>query len=446
MGAGSRRAARVLRVGVVAALAALAALLACAAPLPPELEDRLKRAERERSDDPAVQARVAQVEAALERERALTPIEDMEIRVGDRWDGDHRVRLLSRIPLPDPRRLSSQRAERRADTEAAIARLEQTVLDRSADDCARGTLAGLYDERMTLYQSYVERQTALLERSEEGRRSGARNEWSALRFSIERKVRLAETVPAPPRTGIAGPEELPQVGVPDAPLRTDSELVSELVVRQHPAVAMRDALARRYDALSERAASERRPWFDFVDIGYAFNEADHDAVSGQLAIRVPLGAASSAGVGRYKALRHGQARDAQRVALEQTRIGLQALDELRRFESDTPRWNELLELARQAEDAAERWWQSGIASPEQVADLLDEAFDARSTVLEARTQAGLASCRLLSATGVEAVDWPRASYTPGATPDRGPDGIRLPPAAPRVAPVSTGVSAPDSSQ
>ncbi len=56
---------------------------------------------------------------------------------------------------------------------------------------------------------------------------------------------------------------------------------------------------------------------------------------------------------------------------------------------------------------AERWWENRLATPEQVADLFDEAFDARSAVLDARAEAGLAGCRLLSATGVSAAAWPR---------------------------------------
>jgi len=380
---------------------------ACASPAPPELEERIARAGRGHADDPAIQARLFEVEAAREHERSVTPIEDFECRVGNRWDGDNRVRLLSRVPVPDPFRLNSQRATRRAATEAAVARLEGTALERSADECFRGALSGLHRQLSQVYQLYAERQDLLLKWSEEGRRSGAINEWSALRFAIERKVQLAERIPRLPRSSIDAPAELPAVGQTQPPLRTDPDWLTTLVRRQHPDVALRTALASRYEALADRAASERRPWFDFVDIAYQFNQAQQNAVSGQLAFRVPLGAMSSAGVGRYEALRHGQARDADRTTLEQTRAAEWALEAIRRFEQDTPLWQELLELASRADVVAERWWQGRLASPEEAADLFDEAFDARSVVLEARVDAGLAGCRLLAATGVALANWPR---------------------------------------
>ena len=204
------------------------ALAACASPIPPELEDRIRRAEAEQPDDPAIQARLAEVEAALERERGVAPIDDIEFRVGGRWDGDQRVRLLSRIPVPDPRRLRSQRAARRADTETAVARLEETVLERSSEECFWGVLSGLHRERLRLYEPYAERQNRLLDWSEEGRRSGARNEWSALRFSIERKVRLAERIPEPPATGLDPPADLPAIGESRAPLRSDPALIEQI--------------------------------------------------------------------------------------------------------------------------------------------------------------------------------------------------------------------------
>jgi hypothetical protein len=78
-----------------------------------------------------------------------------------------------------------------------------------------------------------------------------------------------------------------------------------------------------------------------------------------------------------------------------------------RFEANAARWQELLELAREAETMAGRWESGRLANPSQVAALYEQAYDARSVVLDARERAGQAACRLLSVTGVLLDDWPR---------------------------------------
>ena len=85
----------------------------------------------------------------------------------------------------------------------------------------------------------------------------------------------------------------------------------------------------------------------------------------------------------------------------------QALDDLHRFESQSADWLELLVLADRAEEIAERWWKGRVVRPRDVGALLDEAFLARTTVLEARERAGAAYCSLLSLSGVEPESWPR---------------------------------------
>ena len=48
--------------------------------------------------------------------------------------------------------------------------------------------------------------------------------------------------------------------------------------------------------------------------------------------------------------------------------------------------------------------------------MLDDAFAARSTVLEARQRAGSAYCTLLAMTGVELEAWPRENVVAPADP------------------------------
>ena len=82
-------------------------------------------------------------------------------------------------------------------------------------------------------------------------------------------------------------------------------------------------------------------------------------------------------------------------------------DELHAFETRSQRWRDLLRLADEAEEIADRWWRERLARPADVAAVLDDAFAARSAVLEARQRAGSAYCTLLAMTGVELEAWPR---------------------------------------
>jgi hypothetical protein len=89
------------------------------------------------------------------------------------------------------------------------------------------------------------------------------------------------------------------------------------------------------------------------------------------------------------------------------RRSLEALGELADFEARAVQWEELQALADAAEQVADRWWRDRLARPSQVAALLDQAFAARSAVLDARERAAIAGCTLLAMTGVPPEDWPR---------------------------------------
>jgi hypothetical protein len=77
------------------------------------------------------------------------------------------------------------------------------------------------------------------------------------------------------------------------------------------------------------------------------------------------------------------------------------------FETRVKQWEELLTLARKADEIAERGWREQLATLSQVASLFEQAYEARIAVLEARERAGMASCTLLAMTGVPPEDWPR---------------------------------------
>jgi len=381
------------------------ATTACTDP-PRRYPERIADARRGLEEDSAVQARVAEVEAALEREREETPIDSLQLRVGDQYDGDHGVRFLTRIPVPDPGRLRSSRAVRQAETQVSLARLEETALERNAEACFLAIELGGHRETERLYAAYAARQRELLEWDKGREQVGSRKEGLALQFAIEREVRLANYQPAPSPVGEAQAAALPAVGGPPRSLPKSHELLRRLVAEQHPSIAVRNATADRYAAMSERAQLAGRPWFDFVDVGYTIEQGRHDEIAGQIAVRVPIGPTSNASAGRYRALERASLHEANQVLEDEVRRALEALEEIERFQNDTARWQALLNLADEAEELAERWWSERLAGPPTVASLFDRAYEARRTVLLARKRAGLASCQLVATTGVWIDDWP----------------------------------------
>ncbi len=406
MGAAAPRRGRAL-------VAAAATALACAAPVDPQREQRIAAAARGAEDDAAIRARLAEVEAARAREAGDAPLDEFQLRVRDSSDdGDQAVRVLTRIPVPNPWEVRAERALRSAETDASVARLEETALLRGAESCTFSIGSQAHAERALLYETYAERQRQLLAWGAEWRRSGVLNEADATRFEIERRVRLAARLPDPAPIGPAGTAELPAIASPGPPLDGSAALVRELVRRQNPAVAVRVATSEGYAALSERSANTGLPWFDFVDLEYEARERQADEVGGQVAVRVPFGSTARAEAGHFEALRRAELHEAERIVEEQVRLGRQALQEIGRFEANGPRWRELLEIASGAESVADRWWRGRLADPSDVAELFDRAYDARSSVLEARARAGLAGCQLLATTGVAPEEWPRESRAP----------------------------------
>ena len=128
-----------------------------------------------------------------------------------------------------------------------------------------------------------------------------------------------------------------------------------------------------------------------------------------MAFQIPLGGKSYADVGRYAALAREQKDEAEGQIEERLEESLRALNEINNFELRSERWRELSALAVRAEEVADRWWRQRLASPEDVANLFDEAFAARAAVVDMRERAGLAGCTVLVVTGIPVEDWPRGT-------------------------------------
>jgi hypothetical protein len=398
-----------LALGAVALAAVL--LTSCAGAPAVDYGQRIEAAKRGLAEeDPAIQARAAEVEAARVREQGEVLIDEIELRLGGEYDEPgHRLRVLARIPVKRPGELRTRREVLRADTEVAVARLEEASLERRAELCFPSVDVLVHRVRVSIYDTYATRQQALLEWNEEGRSAGTIDELAAARFEIESRIKLATREPArPPQVEVVMPV-LPEIGTRPTGLVQAPPLLRETVRRHHPSAAVRRATAEHYRALSDRAQSQARPWLKFVDVSYEHESGgggSHGA-GGQLAFEIPLGTRERASAGRYRALVRQEQSEEQRLVEEQVRRSLEALGELSDFEARGARWEELQALALAAEQIADRWWRGRLARPSQVAALLDQAFAARSAVLEARERAGIAGCTLLAMTGVPPQSWPR---------------------------------------
>jgi hypothetical protein len=394
---------------------ALAAVLVGCGTTPPVSDptERVARARLGLEDDPAVEAMADRVEAAVAREESETAIDEFEVRIGDAFntenddDTDNRVRLRARVPVPNPAELRARRDVRRAQTDAAVSRLEETALEKRAEYCLRGVETSAHRARTELYEQYASTYKRLIISNEQSLLGGRISEPIATRFEIETRIKLATSrpEPAPPD---ALPTALPEAEEIRAPLVTRAELVREAVRERHPSVSIHHAQARRYLALTEREQSRDRLWPEFVDFAYEANaDSDRRQAGGQVAFRVPIGPSGEKSRARYSALGRSEVRLADSAIDERVVMGLIALREVDSFERDAERWAELMALARRAETAADYWWEQRLATPSQVGALLDQAHAARSTVLEARDRAAAAACALLVSTGVSLEEWPR---------------------------------------
>lgn len=396
-------------------LLACAAALACATSQPPapEQRERIERAQQDLPDDPTIQAHVEAVKAARAREAQPQIVEEVEIRVGDDFkDDDHQMRVTARVPINRPWETSAEQEVLRAETDMALSRLEEVSLERRAERCFPEVTSLAARGRREIQADYAEWQKLLLAWNADWRGSGMINELAAARFELESRIKLSAWEPTSLDPGGAVSFSLPEASAGPSPLVTDPDLIRATVRNHHPGVALRRATADRYRALAQRARARNRPWLKFVDVRYEYDTNNHEnGVGGQLAFEVPLGG-QVANVGRYEALVRESDGSAKGLVEDQVARSVQALTEVNTFEARTEDWRTLTRLADEAEIVADRWWRKRLAKPSEVADLIDEAFAARSAILDARERTGTAYCTLLAMTGVPVESWPRTTDAP----------------------------------
>jgi len=386
--------------------------LACAAPphQPAEQTQRIEDAERGLGDDPALQAQHEAIDAARANEQRPKLVDAVELRAGEDYlAGEHQVRALARVKVKNPIELRAERAELRARTEIEVTRLEETSLDRRVALCFPTVEALVSDQQNAIFDVFAERQKVLLAWNEDWRSSGVVDELSGMRFELDSRIKLATRRPPLISQQPHADMQLPELAIGnDGELVRDAERLVEIVREHHPSVALRRATAARYERLVDRAHARALPGLRFVDLAYEHRtERSRDGVGGQLAFDIPFGGASRAEVARYEALGRQQRSEARAIVDDQVTLSLQALDDVRDFETRADELRELEQLATQAEQVADRWWKGRLAKPAQVAALLDDAYSARIAVLDARERAASAACTLLAMTGVSLDAWPR---------------------------------------
>jgi hypothetical protein len=149
---GRRPGLRLLALAAVTLVVGLAP--GCAGPPAYDYGQRIEAAKRGLADDPAIQARAAEVEAALVHEQGEAMLDEVELRVGDEYvNSEHRVRVLARIPVKNPAELRTRREVLRADTEVAVARLEEASLERRAELCFPSVDVLVHRVRESIYVS-----------------------------------------------------------------------------------------------------------------------------------------------------------------------------------------------------------------------------------------------------------------------------------------------------
>lgn len=379
-----------------------------------EVRSRLGSSGDDLATEPAIRGAQARGEAALAQEAAAPVFEGLEIRGRglsvEHFNQGQDIEFSARLRMNNPWEVASNRRARRAETDVALADLEQTTLEVRVERCRRSMDAAATDERRGVYQWYRERLQAVLEWNGQCREAGTTDELRARRLDLEASVRLVQREPRPVEGPVSPGFHLPGVEPPGSQLRYDPEVVLEKVLQNHPSVAGRLAAQKRFEAYAQRAQRRRLPWFGFFEVSYDLAPQNSFAnISGQVTVEIPFGSEDRADVRRFESLSRSEAFEAEATERELTRLALAALRELEFFEQRAERFRSLLEASRAGQELADRWLSERLGDPTQVAQLIDEAFQAHDAVVEAQHRAGLAACVLLEATGVPVAEWPRAN-------------------------------------
>lgn len=395
-------------------------LVGCAGTPGAHLAQRRARVEAEiaakgLNGNPAIDAAREELEAAVMLEGADVAIDGFELRAGVVHERDEKMQALARLPLRNLAELHAQKEARLAQSEVALARLEEVTLAERVAECLPSLEYQVRSRQEEIFAGYARRHAALLEWNREMRAAGLIDEVGAKRFELSSNVKLAtrdpsglpEPLPRSNSDSVLDVLPAPLPGVP--PLSTAPDVLHRVLVSNQPSVGVVRARQREFEALSRRETMKRIPSPRFVDVGYepVAYSGDKRQVAARVAFEIPFGREASANHRRYQALARAE-RSRVRALLEvQRREAERALGEINIFRERADHWLALADLADASEEVAERWWQDRQAEPGQISSLLDSVYAARVAVLEARQRAGRAGCVVIEATGVTVSEWPR---------------------------------------
>jgi hypothetical protein len=291
----------------------------------------------------------------------------------------------------------------------ALARLEETALERRAELCSAAVEFEVERERIAIYRDYSGLKREILAWSEQMRSSGATDRAVAIGFELEQRVGIATLEPLSVREEGTYAKGLPTLEPTPGRLVRTRELVHQLVSAHSPSVSVHRAMAKRHRRQSQQAHNASYPSLRFVEVFYDVYDSstDESNLGAQMAVSIPLGRESQARAGRFRALDRSQMNEGRSEVLRRTEEAVRALAVLDHFETNRERWKEISTLAREVSAAAQERLQQRLVRPSRVASLLDRAYAARTAVLDAREKGGMARCVLLATTGVGLEDWPR---------------------------------------
>ncbi|HIG71675.1 MAG TPA: hypothetical protein EYG46_10055 [Myxococcales bacterium] len=367
------------------------------------------------ADAPAVKAKRAELDAAVAHESDSPILDTIEVRATARHEDDEKLKMLVRLPVEDYLGASAERAARRAETEVRLAQLGEVALKHRVRTCVPELEQLVHAERMKNFRSYVKRQQAMLDQNQKLRDAGQLDQIAALRFELVGHVKLARNRPVPPaRVLELDPDAKPTIVLPSLrrknPGLADSlEVVHEQVVRNNPEIDEFRARGKEFNARAQKKSVSRYPSVRYLGFGIepVAYPGDKRQIEAQVAFNIPFGRGANAGARRYRSLALGQENAERAFVQRRVQETRAALEEINHFRSQSGHWRDLLARADKAEKAADRWWKKRLAGPKAISQLVDEVFDARSTVVDAQERAGYATCAVLSRTGLTVDEWPQ---------------------------------------
>jgi hypothetical protein len=386
----------------------------CTHPPAQDLEQRVEVTRKQMEaqgmgDDAAVEARVAEFEAALAREAGAPLVDEVELRTAGVYDTDYRIEMLLRVPFENPLEVKRRKLALRASTKLAVARLEEVALDRRVALCVPSVRRQAREEHAAIYAAYAGRQRELIAWNDDLHAAGLQNELDATRFALDSELNLQRRSPGPVFPLSVVLPVLPPVTADAAPLDQAPAVMRKTVMNHNPSADVQSALQERYEALAQREKARRIPSLKFVDVGFEPRPKQGQAreYGARVAFEIPFGIKPKAEASRYRAMARSAASDQRHLVDERVEESQAALIVIADFESRSEGWLALLALADTAEGVADRWRKSRVARPRQVSGLLDNVYRARSTVLDARERAGFAGCTLMAMSGLSIQEWPR---------------------------------------